>query len=63
MIHAGLTSIILSAVVLLSLVVSHAAAESGKTFDTFTVYWENDFFIGTDRDYTNGLKLTWSTPY
>ena len=63
MIYTGLTSIILSAVVLLSLVVSPAAAESGKTFDTFTVYWENDFFIGTDRDYTNGLKFTWSTPY
>ena len=34
-----------------------------KTFDTFTIYWENDFFVGTDRDYSNGLKLTWSTPY
>lgn len=32
-------------------------------FDTFTVYWENDIFTGTDRDYTNGLKLTWSTPF
>jgi lipid A 3-O-deacylase len=26
----------------------------------FTLYWENDTFFGTDRDYTNGLKLTWS---
>lgn len=29
----------------------------------FTLYWENDSFTGTDRDYTNGLKLTWSRPY
>ncbi len=29
----------------------------------FTVYWENDSFTGTDRDYSNGLKLTWSKGY
>lgn len=34
-----------------------------KTFDTFTLYWENDTFARTDRDYTNGVKLTWSTPF
>lgn len=28
-----------------------------------TLYWENDSFTGTDRDYTNGLKLTWSRSY
>ncbi len=32
-------------------------------FNTLTLTWENDAFTGTDRDYTNGLKLTWSTPY
>jgi lipid A 3-O-deacylase len=61
--YTGLTSIIISTAVLLLLVVSPSAAEVGKTFDTFTVYWENDFVAGTDRDYTNGLKFTWSTPY
>lgn len=35
----------------------------GKIFDTFTFYWENDAFAGTDRDYSNGMKFTWSTPY
>lgn len=30
---------------------------------SFTFYWENDTFTGTDQDYTNGLKLTWSKPY
>lgn len=29
----------------------------------FSLYWENDLFTGTDRDYTNGLKLTYSRPY
>lgn len=26
---------------------------------TFTFYFENDFFGGTDRHYTNGMKLSW----
>lgn len=30
---------------------------------TFTFYWENDAITGTDKDYTNGLKLTWSSPF
>ncbi len=34
-----------------------------KVYDTLTVYWENDAFAGTDQDYTNGLRFTWSTPY
>jgi lipid A 3-O-deacylase len=63
MIIAGLTSTTLFAVVTLLLFAAPAAAESEKTFDTFTVYWENDFVVRTDRDYTNGLKFTWSTPY
>ena len=38
-------------------------SEDQNTFDTFTVYWENDVFANTDRNYTNGFKFTWSTPY
>jgi hypothetical protein len=35
-----------------------------KIYDTLTIYWENDTFAaGTDRDYTNGFKITWSTPF
>jgi hypothetical protein len=29
----------------------------------FTFYWENDSFTGTDQDYSNGLKMTWSRAY
>jgi hypothetical protein len=25
----------------------------------FTFYLENDYFGGTDRHYTNGVKLSW----
>lgn len=39
------------------------AAAAPKVYDSFTAYWENDLFGGTDRDYTNGLRFTWSTPY
>jgi hypothetical protein len=38
-------------------------AGAAAYFDTLTLYWENDFFAGTDRDYTNGIKLSWSTPF
>lgn len=27
--------------------------------NTFIFYWENDVFSGTDRNYTNGFKITW----
>jgi lipid A 3-O-deacylase len=37
--------------------------DSDKIYDTLSVYWENDVIAGTDRDYTNGLRFTWSTPY
>jgi lipid A 3-O-deacylase len=40
-----------------------ARAEQRPLYDTFTFYWENDVFAKTDRYYTNGLRLTWSTPY
>jgi lipid A 3-O-deacylase len=40
-----------------------AEEKKNKTFDTFTFYWENDLFADTDRDYTNGFKFTWSTPF
>jgi Outer membrane protein LpxR len=42
---------------------SSAFAEKENVFDTFTLYWENDTFGGTDSNYTNGIKLSWSTPY
>jgi lipid A 3-O-deacylase len=43
----------------------YVSAQNGNNnyFDTFTVYWENDVFADTDRNYTNGIKLTWSTPF
>jgi lipid A 3-O-deacylase len=29
---------------------------------TFSLYFENDLFTGSDRHYTNGTKLTWVSP-
>ncbi len=29
---------------------------------TFTFHFENDLFGGTDRNYTNGIKLSWISP-
>jgi hypothetical protein len=58
-----MSSITLSTLIVLLLWIRPAAAESEKTFDAFTAYWENDVFAGTDRYYTNGLKFTLSTPY
>jgi len=33
-----------------------------KDLSTITLYLENDVFVGQDMEYTNGLKLTWSSP-
>lgn len=40
-----------------------ARAGGEKVFDSLTVSWENDIFLGTDGDYTNGVRFSWSTPY
>jgi len=42
---------------------SEAGMQIPEHFNTYTIYIENDSFANTDRDYTNGIKLTWSTPY
>lgn len=41
-----------------------AAAEEGRerVSGTFSFYFENDIFAGTDRDYTSGWKLAWISP-
>jgi len=46
-------------------VLAEEAPATARTayFDNFTLYLENDSFAGTDRDYTNGIKFSWSTPY
>jgi hypothetical protein len=37
------------------------APAPGKAW-TFSLYFENDLFSGTDRNYTNGVKLSWVSP-
>jgi lipid A 3-O-deacylase len=34
-------------------------AERARTASVFTFYLENDYFGGTNRHYTNGVKLSW----
>lgn len=46
----------------LSLVVKTQARED-KGLGTFWVCWENDSLVNTDRGFTNGLKLTWISPF
>jgi hypothetical protein len=43
--------------------VYHVFADDAAPTKAFSIYWENDVFTGTDRDYSNGLKLSWSKPY
>ena len=37
------------------------ASAKSRGMPVFTFYLENDYFGGTDRHYTNGLKLSWLT--
>jgi len=42
---------------------SHSALAQERHADyrnNITLFWENDIFAKSDRDYTNGLRLTWS---
>lgn len=41
---------------------AYSSDESTRKGSTFTFYQENDLYAGTDRDYTNGTKLTWISP-
>ncbi len=38
------------------------AAEKVEDSSTFSVRFENDLFTNTDRHYTNGVKLSWTSP-
>lgn len=35
------------------------STEKARDAGTFTLYFENDYFGGTDRHYTNGVKFAW----
>ncbi len=41
---------------------SKAESLPDDDLNTFSIYVENDYFGGSDGGYTNGLKLTWSSP-
>ncbi len=42
---------------------AQASAESDQTKDwTLNLYLDNDLFSQTDRDYTNGLRVSWVSP-
>ena len=46
----------------LCLIAQPANAAAPTNNGTLGVYFENDLFAGTDRYYTNGTKLSWSSP-
>ena len=41
---------------------AEVAKAGDKELGTFTFQFENDLFSGTDRHYTNGLRLSWLSP-
>lgn len=52
-------SLAAAAIGLMSLAVSIPASAS-ESKDTYSFIFENDLFYHTDRDYTNGIELSWS---
>jgi hypothetical protein len=54
--------IVLSTLLSIVAVFGVEAAEGKERLGTFSLYFENDFFGGTDRYYTNGVKLSWISP-
>ncbi len=53
--------LIYSVVLLMTPTIAGAASDTGSS--ALTIYWENDLFAGSDRDYTNGLKVIWDSGY
>jgi len=55
---------ILASLVLLLSCPEGRADESGGAGNssTFSIFFENDLFADTDRNYTNGVKLSWVSP-
>ena len=47
---------------LAALAAAPARADSPTTGGTLGIYVENDSFAGTDRYYTSGVKLSWTSP-
>jgi hypothetical protein len=54
-----LASLLLLACILIPWV---QAADNDDSGGTLGLYLENDAFAGTDRYYTSGVKLSWSSP-
>ncbi|MGE5843346.1 MAG: lipid A deacylase LpxR family protein [Syntrophaceae bacterium] len=50
---------------LLSILIFPQAAQGqeGKNNGSLSLYWENDYLAKTDSNYTNGVKLTWTSPW
>ena len=54
--------IMITVQVMAALPYAYAGEEKERMGSTFTFYQENDLYTGTDRDYTNGIKLSWMSP-
>ena len=54
---------LICSLMLLFMIPSIANAEPDTDSGNMTIYWENDFFAGSDRDYTNGIKIIWGSGY
>lgn len=53
---------LLAALLLAEFFTSPAQADSATTGGTLGIYIENDAFAGTDRYYTSGVKISWTSP-
>jgi len=40
-----------------------AQGQEDKNYGTLSLYWENDVLAKTDSNYTNGGRLTWTSPW
>ena len=40
---------------------THASGADKLAGGTLSIYLENDLFAGTDRQYTSGVKVSWSS--
>src|SRR5512139_1175547 len=49
---------------LLILLFPHAAqGQEDRNYGSWSLYWENDYLAKTDSNYTNGGRLSWTSPW
>lgn len=58
-----LEALLLSCLLLILLFPHAAQGQEDRNYGSWSLYWENDYLAKTDSNYTNGGRLSWTSPW